>query len=103
MLESVIWKGLTALLLDEEAPFDNLEVERKEAKRARKITEQSLAVAEAQNWKDADRLNRLFDLSSGGEIEKAVYLAKKCEIEQRCKGHIQRLPSFTRAYRLQLA
>ena len=62
MLESVIWNGLTALLLDEEALFDNLEVERKEAKRARKIAEQSLAVAEAQNRKDADRLNRLLDL-----------------------------------------
>ncbi len=82
MLESVIWNGLTALLLDEEALFDNLEVERKEAKRARKIAEQSLAVAEAQNRKDADRLNRLLDLYSGGEIEKGVYLAKKGEIEQ---------------------
>ncbi|MEP7357531.1 MAG: hypothetical protein ABI847_09860 [Anaerolineales bacterium] len=32
VLESIVWNGLAALLLDEEALSDNLEVERKEAK-----------------------------------------------------------------------
>lgn len=82
LVEQIIWNGLKAMLLDEKALFENLEVERKEAKRARRIIEQALAASEAQNRKDVGRLNRLLDLYTGGEIEKAVYMAKKAEVEQ---------------------
>jgi site-specific DNA recombinase len=99
LLENIVWSGLAALLLDEKALFDNLETERKEAKRARRIIQQSLVALEVQTRKDADRLNRLLDLYTTGEIEKSVYVAKKGEIEQA----IQKRNTETAELRARLA
>jgi len=58
---------------------------RQEAKRAQKMVEANLAVIVAQIEKTRDRVNRLVDLYTAGEIDKTTFTEKKATIQSEIK------------------
>lgn len=91
-LESVVWGCIAQALQDDARIDDELSARRAKAERARQLIEGALAGLEAQTRKARDRLNRLLDLYTGGDLEKGAYLAKRAEIEREVeKRNAERL------------
>jgi len=80
-LEPAVWGCVREALLDEKRLFAGIAEMREQGQRARRMIEGTLAALVAQDEKDKQKLARLLDLYSGGDLDKETYLAKRAEVQ----------------------
>lgn len=81
-LDNEVWRNVIELLQDEKLLFEGLEEQREETKRARRTIDGTIAAIEVQIKKGNERINRLLDLYTNGELDKEIFLSKRDELEK---------------------
>lgn len=84
-VETAVWDYLYDLLLDEEKLFGKIEANQQETMRGRKILEQDIVALEVLNEKERDSIERLVDLYSTGDIDKAGYRERTQKLKSAIK------------------
>ena len=85
IIESVVWDVVKDALQDEKRLFAGLAEMRAEAERARRNVQGLLIANDAQISKGREKLARLLDLYTDGELEKETYKVKKQALENEIK------------------
>ena len=85
LMDDAVWACVREALMNPVRLFAGIAEMRQEAKRAQKMVEANLAVIVAQIEKTRDRVNRLVDLYTAGEIDKTTFTEKKATIQSEIK------------------